>query len=146
MALENLKPNDKANRQKRRIGRGPGCHGKTAGRGHKGQKSRSGYKSRFGFEGGQMPLQRRLPKRGFTNIFRKEYSVVNVGDLERFEDGARIGPEELKNAGLVRKMRDGIKLLGNGEVTKSFTLVVHKASRQAKKKIEDAKGEVVLPS
>ena len=92
-----------------------------------------------------MPLQGRLPKRGFNNIFRKEYSIVNVSDLDRFEDGARVGPEEFKKAGLVSKMRDGIKLLGNGEVTKTFTVIVHKASRQARKKIEDAKGEVILP-
>jgi large subunit ribosomal protein L15 len=122
------------------VGRGIGSgHGKTSTRGHKGQKARSGGGVRLGFEGGQMPLQRRIPKRGFTNIFRKEYAIVNVGDLNCFDDGTIVTIELLKEAGLVKKITAGVKILGNGELEKTLTLQVHKYSQQAEEKIT-AKG------
>jgi large subunit ribosomal protein L15 len=141
--LSNLSPKKGANRDKKRVGRGPGSgHGKTASRGHKGSKSRSGYGVRPGFEGGQMPLQRRLPKRGFTNIFRKEYALVQVKDLEVFESGSRVDREVLLQAGLVDKKTSLIKVLANGELSKSLTVAVDKVSGGAKKKIEAAGGTV----
>ena len=138
MKLHELSPAPGSNRKKKRIGRGPGSgNGKTAGRGHKGQRSRSGYSRRLGFEGGQMPLIRRVPKRGFTNIFRKEYSVVNLRDLEGFEGD--ITPETLLERGLVRRgMR--VKVLGEGEVSGALTVKVHRFSRTAREKIEAAGG------
>jgi large subunit ribosomal protein L15 len=118
------------------VGRGIGSgHGKTSTRGHKGQKARSGGGVRLGFEGGQMPLQRRIPKRGFTNIFRKEYAIVNVGDLNCFEDGTIVTIELLKEAGLVKKITAGVKILGDGELEKKLTIQVHKCSQQADEKI-----------
>src|SRR6266852_2820820 len=118
MELNNLKPKKSARHAKKRVGRGPGSgHGKTAGRGEKGQKSRSGFSRMLGFEGGQMPLHRRLPKRGFTNIFKKEYSIVNLSDLERFSNGATIDEAALREAGLVKGKNDGIKVLGHGTLT-----------------------------
>ncbi|HWS70882.1 MAG TPA: 50S ribosomal protein L15, partial [Thermoanaerobaculia bacterium] len=117
MELNNLKPKKGARHAKKRIGRGPGSgHGKTSGRGEKGQKSRSGYSRMLGFEGGQMPLHRRLPKRGFTNIFKKEYAIVNLSDLERFDNGATVDETALRQAGLVKGKNDGIKVLGHGSV------------------------------
>lgn len=127
------------------MGRGSGSGlGKTAGRGTKGQKSRSGGGTAPWFEGGQMPLQRRIPKRGFTNIFKKSFSIINVKDLERFDPGTTIGPEQLIQAGLVATAQDGIKLLADGEVTHPFTVQVHKASAAATSKIEAAGGRVEL--
>jgi len=143
--LKELKPAaGSKTRPKKRLGRGSGSgKGTTAGRGNKGQNSRSGGGVRLGFEGGQMPLQRRLPKRGFTNLFRKEYTVVNVKDLEQcFEDGAVVGPAELVEAGLVRKMRDGVKILGDGELKKGLTVKAHRFTKTAREKIEAAGGKV----
>jgi large subunit ribosomal protein L15 len=126
------------------VGRGPGSgHGKTSTRGHKGQKARSGASIRPGFEGGQMPLQRRLPKRGFNNaVFKKEYAIINVSDLNVFENGADITPEVLQEAGMVKKVRDGIKLLGNGELEKKLNIKVHKVSKQAEEKVVARGGKV----
>jgi large subunit ribosomal protein L15 len=122
------------------VGRGIGSgHGKTSTRGHKGQKARSGGGIRLGFEGGQMPLQRRIPKRGFTNIFRKEYAIVNVQDLNCFDDGSIVTIELLQMAGLVNKVTAGVKLLGEGELEKNLTVQVQKCSRQAEEKLT-AKG------
>jgi large subunit ribosomal protein L15 len=141
MELNNLKPKKGARHAKKRIGRGPGSgHGKTAGRGEKGQKSRSGFSRQVGFEGGQMPLHRRLPKRGFTNIFKKEYAVVNVRDLERFDNGATIDEATLRGVGLVKGQVDGVKVLGNGELTKKLTVSATKFSKTAKETIEKAGG------
>lgn len=140
MKLEELKSPPGANKTIKRVGRGIGSgHGKTSTRGHKGQKARSGGSIRPGFEGGQMPLQRRIPKRGFNNIFRKEYAIVNVKDLNCFEDGSIVTVDLLKEAGLVNKMNAGVKVLGDGELDKKLTVRVHKCSRQAEEKIT-AKG------
>ena len=125
-----------------RVGRGHGSgNGKTAGRGQKGQKSRSGGKVRVGFEGGQTPLARRLPKRGFTNFTRKEYAIVNVASLNRFEDGTEVTPELLIECGLVRKELDGIKILGEGELEKKLTVKANKFSKSALTIIEQAGGK-----
>lgn len=138
-------PGNTQSRKRKGQGSGSG-NGKTAGRGQKGQKSRSGGYHRVGFEGGQMPLQRRLPKRGFRNPFRKEYAIIKTGDLEQFAADSRIGLEELKASGLVTNMRDGIKLLANGTLTKAVTIAVDKASKNAIAIIEAAGGKVELPS
>lgn len=136
MKLEELKSPPGANKRTKRVGRGIGSgHGKTSTRGHKGQKARSGGGIRLGFEGGQMPLQRRIPKRGFTNIFRKEYAIVNVGDLNCFDDGSIVTIELLMMAGLVNKVTAGVKLLGEGDLEKKLTVQVQKCSRQAEEKI-----------
>src|SRR5688572_12427803 len=141
MELNNLKPKKGARHAKKRVGRGPGSgHGKTSGRGEKGQKSRSGYSGKRGFEGGQMPLHRRLPKRGFTNIFKKDYAVVNVSDLERFDSGATIDETTLRQAGLVKGQHDGVKVLGDGELSKKLTVSATKFSKSAKEIIEKAGG------
>jgi large subunit ribosomal protein L15 len=141
MELGKLKPKKGSKHAKKRVGRGPGSgHGKTASRGEKGQKSRSGYSQRVGFEGGQMPLVRRLPKRGFTNIFKKEYAIVNVSDLERFDAGATIDEGTLRKAGLVKGQVDGIKVLGDGKLSKKLVVNAHKFSASAKKQIEAAGG------
>jgi large subunit ribosomal protein L15 len=142
MELNNLKPKKASRHAKKRIGRGPGSgHGKTAGRGEKGQKSRSGYSRMLGFEGGQMPLHRRLPKRGFTNIFKKELAVVNLSDLEqRFDNGATIDESALRGAGLVKGAADGIKILGDGKLTKKLNVKATKFSASARKQIEAAGG------
>jgi large subunit ribosomal protein L15 len=135
------------NKKRKRLGRGPGSGlGKTAGRGHKGAGSRSGSTSRSMNEGGQMPLFRRLPKRGFTNhAFRTEYSVVNVGELEqRFDSGAHVTPEAILQAGLVRNLRNKVKILGNGELTKKFKIEAAKFSKSAEEKIKAAGGEIVV--
>ncbi|ABK43385.1 LSU ribosomal protein L15P [Magnetococcus marinus MC-1] len=136
------------NQQSRnRVGRGPGSgNGKTAGRGHKGQKARSGGFHKSGFEGGQMPLQRRLPKRGFKNFTRKEYTIVQVEDLEKFFDaGSEVNAEALNDLGLLgKKQKSGIKLLANGDITKAITVYVDKASAAAVAKMEAAGGKVVL--
>jgi large subunit ribosomal protein L15 len=145
MKLHELKPAAGARRARRRVGRGPGSGlGKTAGRGHKGQKSRSGYKLKRGFEGGQMPLHRRLPKRGFVNIFRKSFRTVNVDRLNDLESGSVVTPEVLQRAGLLRKGRDPVKVLGNGELKVALTVQAHKFTRSAAQKIEAAGGKVEL--
>ena len=141
MELSNLKPKRGARHAKKRVGRGPGSgHGKTAGRGEKGQKSRSGYTSKRGFEGGQMPLHRRLPKRGFTNIFKTRHAVVNVSDLERFDNGATVDESTLRQAGLIKGRHEGIKVLGDGKVSKKLNVVASKFSASARKQIEAAGG------
>jgi large subunit ribosomal protein L15 len=143
MELNNLKPKKGARHAKKRVGRGPGSgHGKTASRGEKGQKSRSGYSGKRGFEGGQMPLHRRIPKRGFTNIFKKEYAVINLADLERFDNGATVDEAALRQAGLVKGQNDGIKVLGNGKLSKKLTVSATKFSATAKSAIEAAGGSV----
>ena len=143
MELSNLKPKKGARHAKKRVGRGPGSgHGKTSGRGEKGQKSRSGFSRKLGFEGGQMPLHRRLPKRGFTNIFKKEYAVVNLADLERFDNGATVDEAALRQAGLVKGQNDGVKVLGNGKLSKKLTVSATKFSATAKSAIEAAGGTV----
>ena len=142
MNLADLAPAPGSRKKRKRVGRGPGSgHGKTSCRGHKGQNSRSGGGVKPGFEGGQMPLQRRLPKRGFTNIFQKSFSIVNVGSLEKIEE-SEITPEVLIKEGLVKKIQDGVKILGNGELTKAVTVKAHAFSASAKEKIEKAKGTV----
>lgn len=141
LELHDLKPAKGANRRRRRVGRGPGSgRGKTAGKGHKGQKSRSGYTRRAGFEGGQMPLYRRLPKRGFRNIFAKRWVVLNVRDLNRFESGATVSPELLLETGYVKDLGDGVRILGQGEVEKKLTVRAHHFSQSARRKIEAAGG------
>ena len=138
--VHDLGPARGATHYKRRVGRGPGSgHGKTAGKGHKGQKSRTGYRHQRGFEGGQMPLHRRIPKRGFTNIFRIEYDIVNISDLDRFEAGAAVTPDSLGALRLARKNRP-IKILGDGEIKKALTVSAHKFSASAKARIEAAGG------
>lgn len=145
MKIHELSPANGSRKKRKRVGRGAGSgHGKTSCRGHKGQKSRSGGGPRPGFEGGQMPLHRRLPKRGFTNIFRKRYSIINVKDLDKFEPNASVDSAGLKKAGLVGKVRDGIKVLGVGEITHPIVLKVHKVSKTAREKIEAAGGKVEL--
>ncbi len=142
MRLEDLSPAPGSTHAKKRVGRGNGSgHGKTAGRGHNGQKSRSGGGVRPGFEGGQTPLHRRLPhRRGFRNVNRKVYAIVNLADLEIFEVGTEITPELLKKNGLVRKMLDGVKILGEGEISKALTVRAHKFSKSAEEKLKTAGG------
>ncbi len=143
MKLHELKPAEGSTKAKKRIGRGTATgQGKSAGKGQKGQKARTGGGVRLGFEGGQMPLYRRLPKIGFTNIFRKEYAVVNLSDLERFDNGTVVNIDVLKEAGLVKAMLDGVKILGNGELTKNLTVQAHKFSKTAAEKIAAAGGKV----
>jgi large subunit ribosomal protein L15 len=143
MRINDLSPLKGSRRPKKRVGRGPGSgHGKTSCRGHKGQKSRSGGSIAPGFEGGQMPLQRRLPKRGFTNIFKKEYALINIRDLSGFDPDSTLDIEALENAGLVREIKDGVKLLGDGEISHPLVIKVHKASKSAREKIEAAGGKV----
>ena len=143
MNLHEIKPPEGAKRGTKRIGRGIGSgHGKTSTRGHKGQWARSGGGVRPGFEGGQMPLTRRLPKRGFVNIFAKEYAIVNVGDLERLPEGTLVSAESLKELGMIKKIGDGLKILGRGEITKKLTVSAEKVSAAAKEKIEAAGGSV----
>ena len=139
MMIHELKPADGSNREKKRKGRGPASgNGKTAGYGHKGQLARSGHKGAY-FEGGQLPLVRRIPKRGFTNIFRVEYDVVNVSELNRFEDGSTVTHDDLREAGLVGK-KNAVKILGNGELTKKLNVEAAKFTASAKEKIEKAGG------
>jgi large subunit ribosomal protein L15 len=142
MSLNNLKPAAGSKFTRKRVGRGPGSgNGKTAGRGNKGAQSRSGYSYKRGFEGGQMPLHRRVPKRGFNNIFRIEYEVVNLDQLEeRFDAGTTVTPEALRAVGLVRVRTARIKVLARGEVTKALTVQVHKFSGKAADKIAAAGG------
>lgn len=143
MKLHELKPAEGTNKSKKRLGRGTASgQGKTGGKGEKGQNARSGGGVRPGFEGGQMPLYRRLPKIGFTNIFRKEYAVVNLYDLDRFENGTVVTVEVLKQNGLVKAMKDGVKILGTGDLTKNLTVQAHKFSKTAAEKITAAGGKV----
>lgn len=143
MRLHELKAAEGSTKAPKRRGRGTATgQGKTGGRGMNGQKSRSGGGVRLGFEGGQMPLYRRIPKRGFTNPFSKEYSEINVKDLNRFEDGAVVDLEALVNAGVVKQVKDGVKVLGNGEITKKLTVKAAKFSKSAAEKIEAAGGKV----
>ena len=143
MKLNELKAPPGTNKRTKRVGRGPGSgHGKTSTRGHKGQKARSGGGVRPGFEGGQMPLQRRIPKRGFTNIFKKEYAIVNVKDLNVFENGSEITPEVLLETGVISKVLCGVKLLGDGDLQKNLTIKVNKVSQQAEEKVKAQGGRV----
>ena len=142
MRLHELSPAYGSTKEAKRKGRGHGSgNGKTAGKGHKGQNARSGGGVRPGFEGGQMPLYRRLPKRGFVNIFAKKYTEVKVSALNVFEDGTEITAEILKNAGIIKKINDGITVLGNGEITKKLTVKAAKFTQSAKSKIEAAGGK-----
>ena len=143
MKLHELSPAAGSKKDVKRIGRGPASgQGKTAGKGHKGQKARAGRGMRPGFEGGQMPLQRRLPKRGFNNIFAKEIAIVNVAALDKvFDDGATVDIEALIKSGLVKKALDGVKVLGNGEISKKLTVKANAFSESAKQKIENAGGK-----
>lgn len=142
--LHELKPAEGSRKEATRRGRGIGSGlGKTSGRGHKGQKSRSGGGVRPGFEGGQMPLQQRVPKRGFTNIFKKQIVAINLKDLEeRFAEGAVVTPDALVEAGVIKSIKDGVKVLGNGEITKAITVKVHAISKSAAEKVEAAGGKV----
>ncbi len=143
MKLSELAPSRGANKKRKRVGRGNGSGvGTYSGRGNKGFNCRSGGGVRPGYEGGQMPLHRRLPKRGFTNIFKKQFAIVNIKDLSRFEKGSVIDEPALLLAGLVKGRRDGIKLLANGDIAYPVTVKVHKASRSAVEKIEAAGGKV----
>ena len=143
MTLHELSPAAGSKTAAKRVGRGHGSGwGKTAGKGHKGQNARSGGGVKPGFEGGQTRMSMRIPKRGFNNIFRKEYAIVNVSDLEQFNSGVTVDAELLKAAGLVKNSKDGIKVLGNGELTKSLTVKADKFSDAAKEKIEKAGGKV----
>ncbi len=142
MKLHELSPAPGSKKDAFRKGRGHGSgNGKTAGKGHKGQKARSGGGVRPGFEGGQMPLARRVPKRGFTNIFATKYAIINVADLNKFDDGAVVDTKAIVEAGLVKKVLDGVKVLGNGELSKKLTIQVAAFSESAKKKIEEAGGK-----
>ena|SRR5690554_313905 len=141
MKLHELKPAEGSRKARNRVGRGIGTgNGKTAGRGHKGQNSRSGGGVRPGFEGGQMPIFRRLPKRGFTNPTRKEFAIINLDTLNRFEDGTEVTPELLIETGVVSNEKDGIKVLGNGSIERKLTIKAHKFSKTAKEAIEAAGG------
>jgi len=147
--LHTLGPRKGATSSRKRLGRGPGSGlGKTSGKGHKGQNSRSGYSHLRGHEGGQMPLHRRIPKRGFTNIFRVDWVTITVAALEeRFQAGAAVTPESLRAAGAVKRKGDGLKILGTGELKKALTVSAHKFTEGAKKKIEAAGGRCeVLPA
>lgn len=143
MDLSNLSPAAGSVKNRKRIGRGAGSGtGKTSGRGHKGQNSRSGGGVKPGFEGGQMPLQRRLPKRGFTPLNKKVYALVNLRDLETFESDSIVDPEMLINAGFIKSVRDGVKILADGDLTKAVTVKAHKFSKSAAAKIEAVGGKI----
>ncbi len=145
ISLNTLKPAKGSTHKKKRVGRGPGSGlGKTAGRGEKGQKSRSGYSRKIGFEGGQMPLHRRLPKRGFTNIFKKRWLEISLAALEQhFDADAEITPEVLHDRGLIKKAKYDVVVLGNGEVSKPLRVSAHRFTKSAREKIEKAGGAVV---
>ena len=144
MKLHELHPAEGSIKNRKRIGRGPGSGtGKTSGKGHKGQNARSGGGVRPGFEGGQIPLFRRLPKRGFSNhMFKTEYAVINLSDLNRFNDGDVVTPELLREMGIIKKQLSGVKVLGNGTLEKKVTVKAHKFSESAKTKIENSGGKV----
>ena len=145
ISLNTLKPAKGSTHKKKRVGRGPGSGlGKTAGRGEKGQKSRSGYSRKIGFEGGQMPLHRRLPKRGFTNIFKKRWVEISLAALDQhFNAGEEITPEVLHDRGLIKKAKHDVVVLGNGEVSKALSVSAHRFTKSAREKIEKAGGAVV---
>lgn len=145
ISLNSLKPAKGSTHKKKRVGRGPGSGlGKTAGRGEKGQKSRSGYSRKIGFEGGQMPLHRRLPKRGFTNIFKKRWLEISLASLDQhFEADAEVTPEVLHERGLIKKARYDVVVLGNGEISKPLRVSAHRFTKSAREKIEKAGGAVV---
>src|SRR5207249_527235 len=142
----NLRPAKGSTHKKKRLGRGPGTGlGKTAGRGHKGQKSRSGYSSKVGFEGGQMPLHRRLPKRGFTNIFKKQWIEVSLEALDRsFDANAEITPEVMHHRGIIKKAKHDIVVLGNGNISKALKISAHRFTKSAREKIEKAGGAITV--
>ncbi|MBT3177105.1 MAG: 50S ribosomal protein L15 [Desulfobacula sp.] len=143
MQLHDLAPAPGSRKNRKKVGRGPGSGmGKTSTRGHKGLKARSGGSVRPGFEGGQMPIYRRLPKRGFFNIFKTNNAVLNITDLDRFEDGATIDIDALREAGMVKGRVDGVKILGMGEITKKFKLIKILVSKTAKEKIESTGGSI----
>lgn len=143
MQIQEIRPADGSRKRSKRVGRGIGSgHGKTSTRGQKGQKSRSGGGLRPGFEGGQMPLHRRLPKRGFVNIFAKEFAIVNVEQLENFSNGDVVTPELLQEKGIIKDLKDGLKVLGRGDLSKSITVKANKFSESAVKKIQEAGGKV----
>lgn len=145
MNLNELTPVPGSREKNYRKGRGIGSgNGKTAGKGHKGQNARSGGGVRPGFEGGQMPLYRRIPKRGFKNVLAIRYSEINVSTLNKFEDGAEVTPELLKASGLIKKLEDGVSVMGNGEITKKLTVNAHRFTKTAKEKIEKAGGKAVI--
>jgi len=145
MVLSSLPSARGEKRRVKRVGRGPGSgHGKTSCRGHKGQKSRSGSKTRIWFEGGQMPLQRRVPKRGFTNIFAKKPAIINLAELDKIDETTEITPEILYKSGKIRKMLNGVKVLGKGELTKALKISAHYFSKKAVEKIESAGGEAII--
>ena len=143
MKLNSIYPSDGATKTRKRVGRGTGSGlGKTSGRGENGQKSRSGYSRKAGFEGGQLPLYRRLPKRGFSNaLFKKEYAVINLSDLNKFEDGATVTPEILKEMGILKNQLSGVKVLGNGKLEKKLNVKAHRFSSVAKEQIEKLGGK-----
>jgi large subunit ribosomal protein L15 len=142
MRIEDIRPAEGSTKNKKRVGRGVGSgHGKTSCKGHKGQKARSGGTKGAGFEGGQMPLQRRIPKRGFTNIFKKEYAIVNLDTLEALKDDAVITPELLIEKGVIKKMKDGLKVLANGSIQRPVTIKANAFSTSAAAKIEAAGGK-----
>ncbi|NMB37971.1 MAG: 50S ribosomal protein L15 [Firmicutes bacterium] len=143
MRIHELKPAPGSKANRKRVGRGIGSgFGKTSGKGHKGQKSRSGGLKGPHFEGGQTPLQRRLPKRGFTNVFQKVYTEINIDELNRFEPGTVVTPELMQESGLIKKINDGVKVLGNGELKHALTIQAHAFSKSATAKIEKAGGKV----
>jgi large subunit ribosomal protein L15 len=144
LSLNNLSPTKGSTHKKKRVGRGPGSGlGKTAGRGHKGQKSRSGYSQKIGFEGGQMPLQRRLPKRGFTNIFKKQWIEISLAKLEEsFNAGDEITPEILHDKGLIKKAKHDLVILGTGDISKALKISAHRFTKTAREKIETAGGSI----
>ena len=146
LSLNNLHPAKGSTHKKKRIGRGPGSGtGKTAGKGHKGQKSRSGYSRKIGFEGGQMPLQRRLPKRGFTNIFKKDWIEISLAKIEEnFKAGETVTPEILHERGLIKKAKHDLVVLGTGEVSKSLNISAHRFTKTAKDKIEKGGGTATV--
>jgi large subunit ribosomal protein L15 len=146
LSLNNLKPAKGSTHKKKRVGRGPGSGlGKTAGRGHKGQKSRSGYSRKIGFEGGQMPLQRRLPKRGFTNIFKTKWLEVSLEKIDdNFNKGDEVTPDNLRERGLIKKAKHDLVILGTGEISKALSISAHRFTKSAKEKIEKAGGTAIL--
>lgn len=146
IGLNNIRAPKGATHKKKRVGRGPGSGlGKTAGRGHKGQKSRSGYSGKIGFEGGQMPLHRRLPKRGFTNIFKKEWIEVSLSALDKsFEANEEVTPERLHERGLIKKAKRDVVVLGTGEISKALRISAHRFTKSAREKIEQAGGAATL--
>jgi len=146
LSLNNLRPAKGSTHRKKRLGRGPGSGlGKTSGRGEKGQKSRSGYSMKIGFEGGQMPLHRRLPKRGFTNIFKKKWIEVSLAALEKaFAENDEVTPEVMHRRGIIKKAKHDIVVLGNGEVSKSLKVSAHRFTKSAREKIEKAGGAVTV--